>query len=98
MTTNKINELDYAMKRRISYFIEFTYAVKEQIQKMYSTFFPMNDFEEFYKKVKNKQFTINILEKFFVKYLFDDINKHADELNDFASGELKLESNLSMYS
>uniref|UniRef100_A0A6C0I903 AAA+ ATPase domain-containing protein n=1 Tax=viral metagenome TaxID=1070528 RepID=A0A6C0I903_9ZZZZ len=98
ITTNHFNELDYTIKRRISYFIEFGYATKEQIEKIYTNFFPMGCFESFYSKIKHLKTSINIIEKFFVKYLFEDINNYIDEFITFATGEIKISGDLSMYS
>jgi len=93
MTTNNLNHLDHAIIRRISYFIEFKFAVKEQIKQMFEAFFPdySNDFDKFYANIGEIQVTINILEKFFIKYLFSDIIKESKNFSKFANGELKVE-------
>ena len=93
MTTNNLPQLENAVIRRISYFIEFRYAVKEQIKQMFDMFFPGNDFETFYKNIGDNKITINILEKFFIKYLFDDIVEASKQFPKFANGELKVELN-----
>jgi chaperone BCS1 len=95
MTTNNLPQLEHAVIRRISYFVEFKYAVKEQIKQMFDTFFPSysNDFETFYKNIGDINITINILEKFFIKYLFDDIIEASKNFSKFANGELKIELN-----
>ena len=92
MTTNKINQIEQAVIRRISYFIEFKYADKYQIQSMFETFFPkyIDQFDDFYTNI-NVEVTINILEKFFIKYLFDDIVKESKNFSKFANGELKIQ-------
>jgi predicted AAA+ superfamily ATPase len=94
ITTNKLEQLENAVVRRISYFIEFKYADKEQIKSMFETFFPnyISQFEDFYCNI-NVEVTINVLEKFFVKYLFDDIIKESKNFSKFANGELKIELN-----
>ena len=99
MTTNKINQIEQAVIRRISYFIEFKYADKYQIQSMFETFFPkyIDQFDDFYTNI-NVEVTINILEKFFIKYLFDDIVKESKNFSKFANGELKIEkTNKNLY-
>jgi len=88
-TTNNLKIIDPAIIRRISYFIEFKFATKEQIKDMFGTFFPnyLPQFEEFYKNIITNT-TINIMEKFFVKYLFDDIIEKSKLFSKFANGEL----------
>ena len=98
MTTNNLNSLDHAVIRRISYFIEFTYATKAEIKQMFEKFFPENEkFEDFYKNIENTKTTINVLEKFFTKYLFDDILIESKNFSKFANGELKIKINASIY-
>jgi chaperone BCS1 len=91
MTTNTLSKLDTAVIRRISYFIEFKYAVRDQIKSMFDTFFPESDFNSFYNNVKGTKITINILEKFFTRYLFDDIIEQSKNFSKFINGELHME-------
>jgi chaperone BCS1 len=95
LTTNHLPQLEQAVIRRISYFIEFKYATKEEIKQMFCTFFPTysDQFEIFYNNIGDIDITINILEKFFIKYLFDDIIKQSKNFAKFANGELKVELN-----
>ena len=62
---------------------------------MFYTFFPTysDQFETFYNNIGDIDVTINILEKFFIKYLFDDIIKESKNFSKFANGELKVELN-----
>jgi len=77
ITTNYIELLDEALKRRIDLFIEFSYAKKQEIMDMYKTFFSNeyvneiqeSELEEFCERIKYKKITINALEKFFVNCL-----------------------------
>ena len=94
MTTNNLTVLEHAVIRRINYFVKFTYATKEQVQQMFVKFFPgySNDFDKFWNHVSDIPITINILEKFFVKYLFDNIIEKGKLFSNFANGELKVES------
>jgi len=92
MTTNHLPKLENAIIRRISYFIEFKYAVKEQIKQMFETFFPEYSFESFYQNVKNHQVTINVLKKFFTRYLLSDIVEESKNFSKFVNGELKTEN------
>lgn len=93
ITTNHLESLDNAIVRRIGHFTKFTYATKEQINEMFCNFFPdyASRFDEFYDIVSGSQITINILEKFFVRYLFDDIISKSKLFSQFANSELKIE-------
>jgi chaperone BCS1 len=93
MTTNRLMELDNAVIRRIHYFIEFKHSTKEQIQELFQRFFPNSNFELFYRSVGDIPVTINIMEKFFTRYLFDDILERAKLFPKFANGELRVELN-----
>lgn len=95
MTTNNIDSLEHAIIRRINYFVKFTFATKEQIKQMYNRFFPdySSEFDSFWDNIRDIDITINILEKFFVKYLFDNIIEKSKLFPAFANGELKVESN-----
>jgi len=95
MTTNNLNQLDQAVVRRISYFVEFKYSIREQTQQMFDRFFPeyTDRFEEFYKNVESIDVTTNVLEKFFTRYLFQDIIVASKNFSRFANGELKTKIN-----
>ena len=96
-TTNCLDIIDKAIIRRISYFIEFGYATKEQIKDMFDTFFPHYQFEKFYENI-NCQTTINVMEKFFTRYLFDNIVEKSKLFAKFANGELCIKAtNKSLY-
>jgi len=89
MTTNNLTGLEHAIIRRINYFVKFTYATREQIQQMFVKFFPnySDDFDKFWNNISDIPITINILEKFFVKYLFDNIIEKSKLFPNFANGE-----------
>ena len=99
MTTNTLKSLDPAIIRRIGYFIEFKYATKEQIREMFDSFFPCysSAFEEIYSYIKSIHVTTNMLEKFFIKYLFDDITDKIKLFSKFVNGELLLQTNNNLY-
>lgn len=83
ITTNHIEKLDEALKRRIDYFVNYTYATVTDTKILYNAFFPTKSDEEFHKfyiQIKNQNVTINKLQKFFTKYYFDDINEYVNEL------------------
>lgn len=69
MTTNHPLVLDKALKRpgRIDHSIEFSYANKNQIKKMFETFIPtqIELFNDFYKKIKRLKITTATLQKFY---------------------------------
>jgi len=94
MTTNNLDNIEHAVTRRINYFVKFTYATREQVQQMFSNFFPdyVVQFDKFWDRVSDIPITINILEKFFVKYLFDNIIEKSKLFANFANGELKVET------
>ena len=93
-TTNHIEILDQALKRRVDYFLKFDYATKSQIKNMYFRFYPeqTNDFDKFYDNVKHIKITPNILQKFFTKHLYDNISDYSQELCTFATGEIAVEN------
>lgn len=76
VTTNFIQQLDSAFRRRIDMFVEFGYVRKEQILNMYTKFFSsdLSVAESFYTKIKGKKLTVNMLEKYFVYCLHKDQN------------------------
>lgn len=94
-TTNNLEVIDKAIIRRISYFIEFKYATKEQIKEMFNTFFPSysESFDKFYENIKNTETTINVMEKFFIKHIFQDPVEKSHLFAKFANGELLLKQN-----
>lgn len=96
LTANKPEVLDYALMRscRIDQKIELSYADKYQTQCMYETFFPdkKERFDDFYKKIKHKEYTTAVLQEFLFFNrdcddiiekisLFDDILQNNDPKN-----------------
>lgn len=91
VTTNHLEKLDGALKRRVDYFIKFDFSTRDQIQSMFKRFLPDQDFGEFWKFCKNLKVTPSILQKFFMR------NLPFAELEEFCAGEHGLESLPSMY-
>ena len=93
-TTNHLEILDQALKRRVDYFLKFDYATKSQIKSMYSRFYPdqTDNFDKFYDVIKHVKITPNILQKFFTKHLYDTIVDYSHELCTFATGEIAVEN------
>lgn len=90
LTTNHEKSLDSALKRRIDFFMEFKAASKIQIESMFKKFYPTNKrFEEFYNYISKKNITINILQKFFSKHLFDDVVDYKEEINEYILSDEK---------
>ena len=71
MTTNHINKLNGALIRpgRIDYIFELTYANRDQMYEMYSSYFPDKDiFSTLYETIKSKKISTAA----FHKFLFDN--------------------------
>lgn len=74
MTTNYKEHLDKALIRpsRIDFTISFDKCNKEQIIQMFNKFFAdNNNFDVFYKKIKNLELRICILQQFFMECKFN---------------------------
>ena len=98
-TTNHIEILDGALKRRVDYFLKFDFATKTQIKNMYARFYPtqIDKFDVFFDKIKHVRLTPNILQKFFTKHLYDTISDYGEELCNFATGEISVDTSKNMY-
>ena len=109
LTANKPEVLDFALMRscRIDSKIELSHADKYQTQSMYDTFFPSKKegFDEFYNKIKHKEYTTANLQEFLFynrdcddiidkMSLFDDILQKNDPKN----FEVMKEENKNFYS
>ena len=101
ITTNHLDRLDDALKRRVDYFVKFDYSTKVQVRDQFVRFFPdrKDDFPAFWDVAKSVKMTPNILQKFFTRHLLceDIIETSKEELADFASGEHSLEDIKEMY-
>jgi chaperone BCS1 len=86
ITTNFINQIDSAIKRRVDVAVEFTYLRKAEILEMIKQFFPDNDIgEQIYEQLKFKNITANALEKFFIHCIQknEDVLKNIQFLDDY---------------
>lgn len=105
ITTNYVDKLDSALLRpgRIDYIVNFTYACKEQIEMMFKQFRPNDSsFEEFYNKIKHREYSTAILQKFFFtnrkKESILDMVSELDEIKNMHSNkELKQKPPDGMY-
>jgi chaperone BCS1 len=71
ITTNNLQHIDDALRRRIDVFLEFTFIKKQEIYDMFSKFFADKyPVDEFYKKLR-KDITPNALEKYFIRCLME---------------------------
>ena len=76
MTTNNLNKIDSTLRRpgRIDYIIEFDYASNNQIQEMFSIFFPNTKTDimsNFLKEIKTTKTSMAVVQK----YLFENRNE-----------------------
>lgn len=68
MTTNVLDQLDIALRRRVDYLIEFSHATKLQCRQMFSAFFPDHPgFDALWGHLKNYRFSMSVLQKFLVR-------------------------------
>jgi hypothetical protein len=74
ITTNYIDKIDDAIKRRVNTFLEFKYIEKDEINQMYNKFFNDKKFETFYKQIQYMKFTPNALEKYFINCIELDLS------------------------
>jgi chaperone BCS1 len=81
ITTNRIDCLESAFKRRVDKFVEFTYMRKKEIVEMYSNFFKDSQGTEaltFHEQVRRKKLTTNMLEKYFMYCLQKKVSPLED--------------------
>jgi len=73
MTSNYKCNLDKALIRpgRVDLSVNFTYANKEQVSRMYKSFFPetLGYFNEFYGEIKHLKFTTALLQQFMFEFI-----------------------------
>lgn len=70
MTTNTMELLDVALRRRVDYAIEFTHATKQQCRRMFAAFHPNHPgFESLWAHIGQYKFSMSILQKFLVRTL-----------------------------
>jgi hypothetical protein len=70
MTTNAIDALDMALRRRVDFAVEFTFASKQQCKRMYNAFFPHHPgFEHVWTHLSRHNFSTSVMQKFLVRCL-----------------------------
>lgn len=82
VTTNHIDKLDPALKRRVHHFVKFDYATKKQKQDMILKYFP-NTKTDIVDKLIACKTTMNILQKYLIKSLNEDYIKNPDGFEEF---------------
>lgn len=106
MTTNYKCNLDKALLRpgRIDYSLNFKYATKNQIQKMFNAFYPQHkdNFNDFYKKIKNLKITTATLQQYLFGYMDEDkyeiLIENINELAELSKAHQYDNMNLNIYS
>lgn len=106
MTTNYKCNLDKALLRpgRIDYSLNFKYATKHQIQKMFNAFYPQfeDKFQDFYKKIKAFNITTATLQQYLFGYMDEDsyevLNENIHELEELSKIHKYDDMNLNIYS
>lgn len=87
ITTNLLQEIAPAFRRRIDHFIEFGYMQKADILEMHQRFFEtsMEESMKFYNLIKSKKITPNTLEKYFMNCLGQNIlpNENIKNLDEY---------------
>lgn len=96
ITTNQLRSFNNALKRRIDTFLEFGYMKKEEIKKMYFSFFDQECSKEFLKTIKGMNITPNALEKMFIHCLQTDtkVQDNIEYLEKYLQYTEEKESNL----
>ena len=106
MTTNYKCNLDKALLRpgRIDYSLNFKYATKHQIQKMFNAFYPQfeDKFPDFYKKINAFNITTATLQQYLFGYMDEDsyevLNEKIHELEELTKIHKYDDMNLNIYS
>ena len=106
MTTNYKCNLDKALLSpgRIDYSLNFKYATKHQIQKMFNAFYPQfeDKFQDFYKKIKMFNITTATLQQYLFGYMdvdsYEILNENIHELEEMSKIHKYDDMNLNIYS
>jgi len=97
VTTNHLQKLDPALKRRIDYFIKFDFCTKAQVKEMFERFVGPENFDLFWKECAKLKVTPSILQKFFLSNLHKKFADYVGDFKEFVEGEHGLEKMLAMY-
>jgi len=91
VTTNYLETIDSALKRRVDYFVKFDFCTKEQVKSIFERFQPKTHFDKIWETCRTLKLTPSILQKFLIRDL------PIDELPEFVSGDHSLEKLPEMY-
>lgn len=70
MTSNALERLDQALRRRVDYAVEFVWATKQQCKRMFEAFYPHNPgFEALWAQINRTKFSTSVMHKFLVRSL-----------------------------
>lgn len=73
LTTNAIDQLDQALRRRVDYAVEFSHATKAQCKRMFCAFYPNHvGFEALWNHISQYKFSTSVFQKFLVRSLTKD--------------------------
>ena len=68
ITTNYLNTLDKALKRRVDYFEKFDYCTQTQTRNIFKKFCDESMWETFWRSAQYCKLTPNIIQKYFMKH------------------------------
>ena len=97
LTTNHLERLDSALKRRIDYFVKFDYCTKDQVSEMFTRFLPTEDFDIFWPQCSKLKLTPSILQKFFICNIHKKFEDYYKNIKNFTESEHGLEKLPDMY-
>lgn len=83
ITTNYLNQLDTAFKRRIDLFVEFSPIQTPEVKTMYRAFFTQAtdaDAQTFANRIRKDTLTVNMLEKYFMYCIQNKLDPLTDDL------------------
>ena len=70
MTSNALDQLDQALRRRVDFAVEFGFATKQQCRQMFAAFHPDHvGFETLWAHIKHHKFSMSVMQKFLVRTL-----------------------------
>lgn len=70
LTTNTLDQLDQALRRRVDYAVEFGFATRRQCHQMFAAFHPGHvGFDALWARIRNTKFSMSVFQKFLVQTL-----------------------------
>lgn len=68
-TTNRLDDLDPALRRRFDVVVDFTWASRAQAERMVAALIPEACFQDFWAWARSRTFPMSVLQKFLVRCL-----------------------------